>query len=181
MLRVELRAALNRVAQTGKPTEVLNLAVDLEGQALLIDLSVAPADEIAPQCLLVVFNERLAPNTAGDGEAPMQPSSGAGSRENELYDEVVRLKMQLRDVVEQHQASTEELQASNEELQAMNEDLRCGRRGARGAPSGGAIDQRGAGHRQRGAAAHRRGGQRHESRPAQPDGVDVDRDGVPRP
>ena len=32
--------------------------------------------------------------------------------------------MQLRDVVEQHQASTEELQASNEELQAMNEDLR---------------------------------------------------------
>jgi two-component system CheB/CheR fusion protein len=32
--------------------------------------------------------------------------------------------MQLRDVVEQHQASTEELQASNEELQVMNEDLR---------------------------------------------------------
>ena len=40
MLRIELRAALNRVAQTGKPTEVLGLPIDLDGQALLIDLSV---------------------------------------------------------------------------------------------------------------------------------------------
>lgn len=125
MLRIELRAALNRVAQTGKPTEVLNLPVDLDGQALLIDLSVAPADEIAPQCLLIVFNERPAASArAADSEASPQPSGHAGSRESDLYDEVVRLKMQLRDVVEQHQASTEELQASNEELQAMNEDLR---------------------------------------------------------
>jgi len=125
MLRIELRAALNRVAQTGKPTEVLNLPIDLDGQALLIDLSVAPADEIAPQCLLIVFNERLASTgPTADGAPSAQAASGASSRETDLYDEVVRLKMQLRDVVEQHQASTEELQASNEELQVMNEDLR---------------------------------------------------------
>ena len=80
MLRVELRAALSRVAQTGKPTEVLNLAVDLEGQALLIDLSVASADEIAPQCLLVVFNERLAPNTAGERGAGSGPAVPAAAR-----------------------------------------------------------------------------------------------------
>ena len=125
MLRIELRAALTRVAQTGKPTEVLNLPIDLDGQALLVDLSVAPADEIAPQCLLIVFNERLAASVpAGESKASPQTSSNAASRETDLYDEVVRLKMQLRDVVEQHQASTEELQASNEELQVMNEDLR---------------------------------------------------------
>jgi len=35
------------------------------------------------------------------------------------------MKAQLRDVVEQHEASAEELRASNEELQAMNEDLRA--------------------------------------------------------
>jgi two-component system CheB/CheR fusion protein len=121
-LAVELRAALNRVAQTGKPTEVLGLPVDLDGRSMLIDLSVAPADEIAPQCLLVVFNERPAPS-GPDAVTPPAPRAD-GSRERELYEEVVRLKMQLRDIVEQHQASREELQAGNEELQAMNEDLR---------------------------------------------------------
>ncbi len=35
-----------------------------------------------------------------------------------------RTKAQLRDTVEQSEASTEELKASNEELQAMNEELR---------------------------------------------------------
>ena len=123
MLRIELRTALNRAVQTGKPAEVLKLPVDLGGEAFLVDISVAPADEIAPQALLVVFNERRA-------DAPTPPASDANStvsadsRVTELYDEVVRLKTQLRDVVEQQQASIEELQASNEELQAMNEDLR---------------------------------------------------------
>jgi two-component system CheB/CheR fusion protein len=124
MLRIELRSALNRVAQTGEPTEVLNLPVEVDRQALLIDLSVAPADEIAPQCLLVVFNERRPSNAAGAGVEPVRSAVGNGNRESELYNEVVRLKMQLCDLVEQHQASVEELQASNEELQAMNEDLR---------------------------------------------------------
>jgi two-component system CheB/CheR fusion protein len=80
MLRIELRAALNRVAQTGKPTEVLNLPIDLDGQALLIDLSVAPADEIAPQCLLIVFNERLASTgPTADGAPSAQAASGAAA------------------------------------------------------------------------------------------------------
>jgi two-component system CheB/CheR fusion protein len=38
--------------------------------------------------------------------------------------EIERLKTQLRETVEQYEASTEELKASNEELQAMNEELR---------------------------------------------------------
>ena len=122
MLRIALRAALNRVVQTGEPTEVLDLPVELDGRSLLIDLSVAPADEIAPQCLLVVFNERLA--TAVSGEAGTTRQKSHARRERELYDEVVRLKLQLRDLSEQYQASAEELQASNEELRTMNEDLR---------------------------------------------------------
>ena len=123
VLRIELRAALNQAAQTGKPAEVLGLPIDLGGEPLLLDISVAPADEIAPRCLLVVFNERRPdmPVPASDRELH---AASTDSRVADLYDEVVRLKMQLRDVVEQQQASIEELQASNEELQAMNEDLR---------------------------------------------------------
>jgi two-component system CheB/CheR fusion protein len=122
VLRIELRAALNQAAQTGKPAEVLNLPIDLGGVPLLLDISVAPADEIAPRCLLVVFNERRPDAPLPALGSPAHASTD--SRVADLYDEVVRLKMQLRDVVEQQQASIEELQASNEELQAMNEDLR---------------------------------------------------------
>ena len=41
-----------------------------------------------------------------------------------LEDELVRVKRQLRNTVEQYETQAEELKASNEELQAINEELR---------------------------------------------------------
>jgi two-component system CheB/CheR fusion protein len=122
MLRIELRAALNRVVQTGEPTEVLDLPVELDGRSLLIDLSVAPADEIAPQCLLVVFNERLATPVSGEArhgaaEEPRQARTRALRRGGAAEAAAARSLRAAPGV-------GEELQASNEELQTMNEDLR---------------------------------------------------------
>ncbi len=41
-----------------------------------------------------------------------------------LEDELVRVKSQLRNTIEQYETQAEELKASNEELQAINEELR---------------------------------------------------------
>ncbi len=58
MLRVELRAALFRAAQTNAPVEVFRVPVDTNGSAAAVDIRVAPAQEIAPDYLLVVFSLR---------------------------------------------------------------------------------------------------------------------------
>ncbi|MEO7336243.1 MAG: chemotaxis protein CheB, partial [Caldimonas sp.] len=57
MLRIELHSALSRVAQTGQAAEITGLPVELDGQALTVDIGVAPADEFAPRALLVTFHE----------------------------------------------------------------------------------------------------------------------------
>ncbi|MGB8167924.1 MAG: chemotaxis protein CheB [Chthoniobacteraceae bacterium] len=119
MLRIELRAALFRAAQTNAPVDVFQVPVDLEGKTVSVDIRVAPAQEIAPDYLLVVLSPRE--STEG-GEQPVhlevEPAVRHLERENE------QMKVRLRDTVEQYEASTEELKASNEELQAMNEELR---------------------------------------------------------
>ena len=84
-----------------------------------MDIRVAPAQEIAPDYLLVVFSVR----EGSDGEKPsVQTESEPAVRH--LEREIEQMKARLRDTVEQYEASTEELKASNEELQAMNEELR---------------------------------------------------------
>ena len=83
-------------------------------------MHVTPADEIAPDVLLVVFeHEQAAPVAADTGARPETTDTAL-----QLEREVERLKAHLRDTVHQYEGSTEELKASNEELQAMNEELR---------------------------------------------------------
>ena len=120
MLRVELRAALFRAAESGTPVEVFRVPFDVEGQSALIDLRVAPAQEIAPDYLLVVFSVRENPAPGGDASAPRVAEPAVRHLEREID----QMKSRLRDTIEQNDAATEELKASNEELQAMNEELR---------------------------------------------------------
>jgi len=119
MLRLELRAALYRAAQTAEPAQVLEVPMELDNRAMLVDVHVAPAHEIAPDVFLVVFeNVRPAP-----AEAAARRADGDATA-RQLEHEVERLRAHLRDTVQQYEGSTEELKASNEELQAMNEELR---------------------------------------------------------
>ena len=119
-LRGGLRVALRRAAESGSASEVLRVPSEIGGKPTMVDISVAPADEVAPQCLLVVF-DAIPLDRANDAPAA---EPGRETRERELSEELARMKAHLRDVVEQHEASAEELRASNEELQTMNEDLR---------------------------------------------------------
>ena len=120
MLRIELRAALYRAAQSRSPAIVYQVPVELEGRRFSVDLHVSPAEEIAPDVFLVVFeHEQIAPVAPDIGPRPETTDTA-----RQFEREVERLKAHLRDTVQQYEGSTEELKASNEELQAMNEELR---------------------------------------------------------
>jgi two-component system CheB/CheR fusion protein len=122
MLRIELRAALFRAAESKEPAQCFGVPVDRDGELAYVDIRVSPADELAPGFLLVVFElrKREAGTPATDSEVKSAPEPLVRQLERELE----QVKGHLRDTVEQYEASTEELKASNEELQAMNEELR---------------------------------------------------------
>ncbi len=119
-LRIELRAALYQVSQSGEPTTVPGLSMPLHEGAVPVTVHVYPARDVSPDLMLVVFQ-------SGPTEPPADPATEPRAPEplaRQLEREIDRLKSHLRDTVEQYEASTEELKASNEELQAMNEELR---------------------------------------------------------
>jgi len=121
-LRIELRAALYKAAQTGSRTEVLVSPVELAGENVEVEIRVSPAKAIGSDLFLVVLGAR---SPGGPEAGAVQPErAGVDPVARHLDRELERLKNQLRDTVEQYEASTEELKASNEELQAMNEELR---------------------------------------------------------
>jgi two-component system CheB/CheR fusion protein len=121
MLRIELRTLLYRAGQTREIVEASQIPIDLEGKPYLLDIRVLPAQKISPDFLLVVFDAHQ--NNAATVERPA-PSPEENSLTLQLEHELEGLKVHMRDVVEQHEASSEEFKASNEELQAMNEELR---------------------------------------------------------
>ena len=121
MLRVELHAALYAAAQTRTVATALRVPVETVDARSLVDIRVTPAGELAPDFLLVVFEEHPA-----DGSAALAAPKNAHADQAALHleRELVATKAHLRDTIEESEASTEELKASNEELQAMNEELR---------------------------------------------------------
>jgi two-component system, chemotaxis family, CheB/CheR fusion protein len=120
-LRIELRAALYQVSQSGEAASMPGIPVELADESVAVTVRVYPAREVSPDLMLVTFQ-------SGPADAPsLDASAEARAAEplaRQLEREIDRLKSHLRDTVEQYEASTEELKASNEELQAMNEELR---------------------------------------------------------
>jgi two-component system, chemotaxis family, CheB/CheR fusion protein len=119
MLRTELRAALFRAKQIGTQVVVSGVPLEIAGAQKTIDLRVSPAQDLAPDFLLVVF----------DAKEEVVPSETFSARSVEplmeqLERELDQLKAQQRESAQHHEQSREELKASNEELQAVNEELR---------------------------------------------------------
>ena len=121
LLRIELRAVLFRVAQTGEPAAAYNIPVELPDADGAVDIRVAPAKDLAPDFMIVVFEPH--PGSPRSSHAPVDPGTQTPAAQH-LERELESLKSHLRDIVEEYEAGTEELKASNEELQAMNEELR---------------------------------------------------------
>jgi two-component system CheB/CheR fusion protein len=121
MLRVELRAALYAAAQTYTVVTAFRIPVETGDARSLVDIRVTPAGDLAPDFLLVVFEEHPAEGVVA---VAATRSADADQAALHLERELVATKAHLRDTIEESEASTEELKASNEELQAMNEELR---------------------------------------------------------
>ncbi|MEO8440530.1 MAG: PAS domain S-box protein [Spartobacteria bacterium] len=119
-LRIELRTALFRSAQTNENVTVSGVPIELNGQSRVINLHVRPAHDAGSNntYFLIVFEEKPA------SEAPDEPQPLYEEPAPHLEQELEHMRAQLNATVEQYEASTEELKASNEELQAMNEELR---------------------------------------------------------
>ena len=121
MLRLELRAMLYRAAQATEPVETRGVPIEREGVRTEINLRVGRLRSSTSGHLVVIFQEQAAAE-----ESLPRPAEGVPeSVLRHLEQEVEQLKAQLRDTVEQAEASDEEQKASNEELQAINEELRA--------------------------------------------------------
>lgn len=119
-LRIELRTALFRAAQTQETIFTAPQAVDLDGHEETVVAEVRPmrSTDAAKGFSLVLFHKQNDVLPARSDEAPHEIVARS------LDDEVQFLKEQLNSTVEQYEASNEELKASNEELQAVNEEMR---------------------------------------------------------
>lgn len=121
-LRIELRAALYRAAQSGHAVILPSTPVTLGEVPVMLSVRVEPTEDIGEELFIVSFEREAAADCAELQSA--QSAAEADPLARHLDREIERLKIHLRDTVEQYEASTEELKASNEELQAMNEELR---------------------------------------------------------
>jgi two-component system CheB/CheR fusion protein len=124
-LRLELHSALYQAAQHRTRTEAVSGPVQIDGKSERVKLTVSPVfgeQDASRGLILVLFesSEEKVKKTRRVTEPaqPLEPIS------RQLEEELVRVKLQLRTTVEQHELQQEELKASNEELQAMNEELR---------------------------------------------------------
>ena len=121
-LRLDLRSAIYQATQKKTAIEVKSLPVTTDNHKTeTINLHIKPVfrnDDIARGFILVLFE----PTTEKKDKEIVSSSDESVARQ--LEDELIRIKKQLRNSVEQHEFQAEELKASNEELQAMNEELR---------------------------------------------------------
>lgn len=122
-IRIELRTALFKAAQSGRSVETRLAQSRRDGRQFFLNLTVRPVqqDGVASSLTLVVFDEveqSLRPKKRTSPDATQTHLIG------QLEREVHGLKLHLQEVIEGSETSTEELKASNEELQAINEELR---------------------------------------------------------
>ncbi len=119
VLRPELQAALERAAQGGGG-ETVQGQVEIEGMSLLLRLLVRQAREFGTGFYLVSFE-------VVDGEAQTAETRAEALREavaRRIERELESLKVHLREVVQQAEASNGELKVSNHKLEALNEEMR---------------------------------------------------------
>jgi two-component system CheB/CheR fusion protein len=121
-LRMELRSALYQAVQQKASVEARGLKVQIDHHVEMINVHVRPVlrqEDTARGFLLILFEPTT--NNGDNKEIILSPDEPISRH---LEEELVRVKNELKNSVEQHEFQQEELKASNEELQAMNEELR---------------------------------------------------------
>jgi two-component system CheB/CheR fusion protein len=124
-LRLDLRAALHRVATERKPMRVLPLRMGLDGEARRVGLTVEPlADNPQdPVHFVVLFHDYgLDPGSDPDDVA-RDPAVLRDEHVQRLEAELRVTKERLQATIEELESTNEELKSSNEEYQSINEEM----------------------------------------------------------
>lgn len=121
-LRVDLRTALYHAMQRQANVDTRTLSIRVGDRTETVTIHVRPVlrpDDSARGFLLVLFEPGT--NSASDGTLVVHSDTPVTQQ---LEEEVLRLKIQLRTSSEQYELQAEELRTTNEELLALNEELR---------------------------------------------------------
>nr|WP_294517784.1 CheR family methyltransferase [uncultured Rhodopila sp.] len=119
---LELRSALRRCIDTGRPVEQERSLIVADGKVsplvrLIVEPLPGPAND--PLFMVVFVEVEPARPAAETEEAVVQPDGVVAHLERENRD----LREQLQTISEEHATTVEELRSSNEELQSVNEEL----------------------------------------------------------
>ncbi len=117
-LRLDVRTALHKVVNSRVPVIHENVAFELDGQPLQVNVIVRPMPELGedPGLFMIVFQDVV----MAAGDAPPEIEPGAIAADDPI---VRRLEAELRATKDHLQATLEELESSNEELVSSNEEL----------------------------------------------------------
>ncbi|HKJ76216.1 MAG TPA: CheR family methyltransferase, partial [Gammaproteobacteria bacterium] len=123
-LRLDLRALVYKASREHQAlhSHTLHLHDGEEHQAVVLHARPVKVDELAPDMLLLAFEQQeTASQEAEFCRAPGGPSDDPRLRE--LEQELAATKEHLQTTVEELETANEELQSLNEELQSSNEEL----------------------------------------------------------
>jgi two-component system CheB/CheR fusion protein len=116
-LRPRLRGALARAAHTRATVTIPRATVVVDGRECEVSISVSPADDLAPQHLLVTFDDMAPAN------GPCGTATSPTIRDMEQEIEILRTR--LEETTTRAELNSAELRASNQELRAINQELRA--------------------------------------------------------
>jgi len=121
---LELRSALRRCVETGRPVKQVRAASARDGEAAFptkLIVEPLPSPENEPLYMIAFVEVDPAQSASGPDSGGSNPDSN--STVAQLERENRDLREQLQSVVEEHATAMEELRSSNEELQSVNEEL----------------------------------------------------------
>lgn len=122
-LRLELRTALGRAAETNEPAHAAQVQLGVNGHRILVNITVEPIQEGAGghRSFIVLFKDGPAQS---DGNDQRKPNALIRTEHVErLESELRATRERLQATIEELESTNEELKSSNEEYQSLNEEL----------------------------------------------------------
>ena len=116
-LLAAMRMGIEKAKRTGKPWSRSNINLQIDGEAILIDLKVVPFLHRKGRYLVVTFNERP------DDAVPETDSETDGKESTRMKRELTATREYLQSIIEDQEVMNEELRSANEEIQSSNEEL----------------------------------------------------------
>ena len=122
-LRLDMRAAVMKAAETGDPVRVGNLKLGTNDDQIVVDIVVEPLPDPngGAKNFVIVFKD--GPLHATLAEHPSGISQLRDEHVGRLESELGITRERLQSTIEELESTNEELKSSNEEYQSLNEEL----------------------------------------------------------